>query len=124
VTLPPVFKVRGSLILLLEFYLYLFFFRLLYQSLGVLNEHFTTHSQEDAVEFLTEFFSALREEFTRLCNNEVCTTPAGNCQQKHNIITNDMNSCQQDQSDTYIEQKNPVDENIIFKLKENHSCVM
>jgi ubiquitin C-terminal hydrolase len=99
------------------------FFRLLYQSLGVLNEHFTTHSQEDAVEFLTQFFSALREEFNRLMhNNKVHAAGPDKCQSKHD--SNDaMNNCQEDESDTYIQLKNPVNENIIFKLKESHSCM-
>jgi uncharacterized protein YdaU (DUF1376 family) len=99
---------------------------LLYQSLGVLNEHFTTHSQEDAVEFLTEFFSALHEEFNRLmCNNKMCATVADNCQQEQNNNNiNDTKNCQQDQSNTHIQLNNPVNENIIFRLKESHSCVM
>lgn len=98
-------------------------FRLLYQSLGVLNEHFTTQSQEDAVEFLTEFFSALREEFRRLRHDEVRAAPANKGRQQHSSGNiNDMNNCRQDKSN--IQQRNPVDENIIFKLKEIHSCVM
>ncbi|KDR13587.1 Ubiquitin carboxyl-terminal hydrolase 37 [Zootermopsis nevadensis] len=96
---------------------------LLYQSLGVLNEHFTTQSQEDAVEFLTEFFSALREEFRRLCHDEVRAALANKGRQQHSSGNiNDMNNCRQDKSN--IQQRNPVDENIIFKLKEIHSCVM
>lgn len=102
------------------------FFRLLYQSLGVLNEHFTTHSQEDAAEFLTEFFSALRDEFNRLMhNNKMRAARPNKCQSKHTSnITNAVKDCQEDESNTYIELKNPVDENIIFKLKESHSCMM
>jgi len=102
------------------------FFRLLYQSLGVLNEHFTTHSQEDAVEFLTEFFSALRDEFYQLMhNNKTNVARPNKCQSKHTSnSTNAVNDHQEDESNTYIQLKNPVDENIIFKLKESHSCVM
>lgn len=103
------------------------FFRLLYRSLGVLNEHFTTHSQEDAVEFLTEFFSALRDEFNRLIqNNKMRPARPDKRQSKHNSnITNAVvNDCQEDENNTYIQLKNPVDENIIFKLKESHSCMM
>ena len=107
-------------------FIYTSFFRLLYQSLGVLNEHFTTHSQEDAVEFLTEFFSALRDEFNRLMhNNKIHASRPNKCQSKHTSnITNVVNDCQQDESNIYNQLKNPVDENIIFKLKESHSCMM
>ena len=102
------------------------FFRLLYQSLGVLNEHFTTNSQEDAVEFLTEFFGALRDEFNRLMHyNKMHAARPNKCQSKHTSnISNAVNDCQEDESNTYIQLKNPVDENIIFKLKESHSCMM
>jgi hypothetical protein len=98
----------------------------LYQSLGVLNEHFTTHSQEDAVEFLTEFLTALREEFRRLMySNEVYVALKDSCQQQQNSSnTNDMNTSLRDESNLHIQLQNPVSKNIIFKLKEIHSCVM
>jgi ubiquitin C-terminal hydrolase len=99
---------------------------LLYQSLGVLNEHFTTHSQEDAVEFLTEFLTALHEELNQImCGNEVYVALKDICQQEQNSnITNDMNTSPKDESNLHIKLQNPVSQNIIFKLKEIHSCVM
>jgi hypothetical protein len=99
---------------------------LLYQSLGVLNEHFTTHSQEDAVEFLTEFLTALRDEFYRLmCSNEVYIAVKDNCQQEQNSSNaNDMNTRPKGESNMHIQLQNPVSENIIFRLKEIQSCMM
>jgi hypothetical protein len=99
---------------------------LLYQSLGILNEHFTSHSQEDAVEFLTEFLRALRDEFNRLIHdNKMCVARPDKFQSKHNSnTTNNVNDFQENESNTYNQLTNPVDDNIIFKLKESLSCVM
>ncbi|PNF26285.1 hypothetical protein B7P43_G02685 [Cryptotermes secundus] len=96
------------------------------KTLGVLNEHFTTHSQEDAVEFLTEFLTALREEFYRLmCSNEVYVALKDSCRQEQNSNNaSDMNTCPKGESSMHIQLQNPVSENIIFKLKEIQSCMM
>ncbi|KAJ4427116.1 hypothetical protein ANN_24732 [Periplaneta americana] len=67
--------------------------QIFYVSLGILNADFPKHKQQDAVEFLTLFISALREEFD------------------------------QDAADEYSWIKNPVTNNIVFKLAEVHTCV-
>jgi hypothetical protein len=57
-------------------------------------------------------------------SNKMHAARPNKCQSKHTgNITNAVNDCKEDESNMNDQLKNPVDENIILKLKESHSCV-
>jgi hypothetical protein len=55
----------------------------------------------------------------------MCAARPDKFQSKHNSNnTNTVNDFQENENNTYNQLINPVDDNIIFKLKESLSCVM